>query len=294
MNERTEDMVIDEVRTLDPLDEAEQPDRLWDSTAEDMLATILASERHPSSVARGSAHDAGRGLRRERRSGAARRRWGTPKLALQALAALVLLGATLYSVPPTRAAIEGAGESVGGAFSGWLGGDHAKAPGRPLEAAGAEKLPQGFEYLDDPNDAKEPRVIAEAGGYELYSYIGSDGGLNFLFGGIGVGLGYESAAKLGDAPLHLLDPGARRHADAQGQVPVWGIAVRSVSSVELTYESGPPLRVSGVEGGFVLLAEPGRGPIEVIALGADGKEVGRESIDYPLLDESPEPPSPNE
>jgi hypothetical protein len=292
MNQRSEDMVIDEVRTLDPLDHAERPDRLWDSTAEDMLATILASERHPSSVARARADDAGRGRRHDRRPGAARRRWGAPKLALQALAALALLGAALYSVPPTRAAMEGAGESVGGVFSGWLGGDSAEAPGKPLQAAEAEKLPQGFEYLYEPAHAKEPRVIAEAGGYKLYSYISPSGSLSFLFGGIGVGLGYPSAAELGDAPLHLLDPGARRHADAQGNVPVFGIATRSVSSVELTYESGPPLQVSGVEGGFVLLAEPSRGPIEVVALGADGKEVGRESIDYPLVDESPEPPPP--
>jgi hypothetical protein len=287
MNERSEDMVIDEVRTLDPLDDAERPDRLWDATAEDMLATILASERHPSSVARARTDDAGRGRRHDRRPGAARRRWGAPKLALQALAALVVLGGTLYSVPPTRAAIEGAGESVGGVFSGWLGGDHAEAPGKPLEAS--EKLPEYMEYL---HDSKEPRVLAEAGGYKLYSYIGSSGGLNFELGGTGVGMGYESAAELGDAPLHLLNPGARHHADAQGYVPLFGITTRAVSSVELTYESGPPLRVSGVEGGFVLLAEPSRGPIEVIALGADGKEIGRESIDYPLVDESPEPPPP--
>jgi len=280
-------MVMDEVRTLDPLDDAEQPDRLWDSTAEDMLATILVSERHPSSVARARADDAGRGLRHDRRPGAARRRWGVPKLALQTLVALVLLGATLYSVPPTRAAMEGAGESVGGVFSSWLGGDHAEAPGKPLEAG--EKLPEYQEYL---HDTKEPRVIAEAGRYKLYSYIGSAGGLNFELGGTGVGMGFESAAELGDAPLHLLDPGARHHADAQGHVPVFGIATRSVSSVELTYESGPPLRVSGVEGGFVLLTEPSRGPIEVLALDADGKEIGQEPIDYPLVDESPEPPPP--
>jgi hypothetical protein len=210
-----------------------------------------------------------------------------PRLALQALVALALLGAALYSVPVTRAAIEGTGESVGAVFSGWLGGDSAEAPGRPLEAA--EKLPEYQEYL---HDTKEPRVIADAGRYKLYSYIGSSGSLNFELGGTGVGMGYESAAKLGDAPLHLLDPGARRHADAQGHVPVFGLAVRSVSSVELTYESGPPLRVSGVEGGFVLLAEPGRGPTEVIALDAGGKEIGREPINYPLVDESPEAPPP--
>ncbi len=280
-------MVVDEVRTLDPLDDAERPDRLWDATAEDMLATILASERHPSSAVRARTDNAGRGRRYDRRSGAARRRWGAPTLALQALATLVLLGAALYSVPSTRAAMEGAGESVGGVFSGWLGGDHAEAPGKPLEAD--EKLPEYQEYL---HDTKEPRVIAEAGRYKLYSYIGSAGGLNFELGGTGVGMGFENAAELGDAPLHLLDPGARRHVDAQGEVPVFGIATQSVSSVELTYESGPPLRVSGVEGGFVLLAEPNRGPIEVLALGVDGKEVGRESIDYPLVDESPEPPPP--
>ncbi|MEX2106523.1 MAG: hypothetical protein WD810_06450 [Solirubrobacterales bacterium] len=280
-------MVIDEVRTLDPLDHAERPDRLWDSTAEDMLARILASERHPSSVARARADDAGRGRRHDRRPGAARPRRGAPKLALQALAALALLGAALYSVPVTRAAIEGTGESVGGVFSGWLGGDSAEAPGKPLEAS--EKLPEYMEYL---HDSKEPRVIAEAGGYELYSYISSSGSLSFLFGGIGVGLGYPSAAELGDAPLHLLDPGARPHADAQGHVPLFGIATRSVGSVELTYESGPPLRVSGVEGGFVLLAEPGRGAVEVIARDAGGKEIGREPIDYPLVDESPEAPPP--
>jgi hypothetical protein len=287
MNERSKDMVMDEVRTLDPLDDAERPDRPWDSTAEDMLARILASERHPSSVARARADDAGRGRRHDRRPGAARPRRGTPKLALQALAALVLLGAALSSVPPTRAAIAGAGESVGGVFSGWLGGDSAEAPGKPLEAG--EKLPEYMEYL---HDSKEPRVIAEAGRYKLYSYIGSAGGLNFELGGTGVGMGYESAAELGDAPLHLLDPGARRHADAQGRVPVFGIATRSVSSVELTYESGPPLQVSGVEGGFVLLTEPGRGPTEVVALDADGKEIGRESIDYPLVDESLDVPPP--
>jgi hypothetical protein len=200
------------------------------------------------------------------------------RFALQALAALALLGAALYSVPATRAAIEGAGDSVGGAFSGWLGGDAADAPGRPLrsdEPAPAEPTPS---YLYDHQSAKEPRVIAEAGGYKLYSYIGPSGGLNFLLGG-GFGMGYESAAELGDAPLHVLGPWAKPHADSQGHVPLFGIAARSVSSVELTYASGPPLRVSEVEGGFVLLAEPSREPIEVIAFDASGRELGRQKVD---------------
>lgn len=212
--------------------------------------------------------------------------WRRP--ATVALAALLLLAVALYSVPTTRAALEDAGGTVGGVFSGWLGGGSAEAPGRPLGAG--EKLPEYLEYL---HDTKEPRVIAEAGGYKLYSYIGSSGGLNFDLGETGFGEGFESAAELGDAPLYVLGSGKTwRHADAQGHVPVFGIAARSVSSVELTYESGPPLRVSGVEGGFVLLAEPSRGAAEVIALDAGGKEIGRESIDYQLVDGSPESPPP--
>jgi hypothetical protein len=194
------------------------------------------------------------------------------------LAVLLLVAAGLWSVPATRAALEGAGESVGGAFSGWLGGDSVDAPGRPLrtdEPAPAEPTPT---YLYDHHAAKEPRVIAEAGGYKLYSYIGSSGGLNFLLGG-GVGLGFENLAELGKAPLHVLGPGARHHADAEGHVALFGIVAKEVTAVELTYASGPPLHVDGVEGGFVLLAEPARGPREVVAFDSAGDVVGREAVD---------------
>ncbi len=194
------------------------------------------------------------------------------------LAALLLVAAGLWSVPATRAALEDASAGVGGVFSGWLGGDAADAPGRPLrsdEPAPAEPTPT---YLYDPQSAKEPRVIAEADGYKLYSYIGSSGGLNFLLGG-GFGLGFENVAQLGKAPLHVLGPGAKRYADAEGHIPLFGIAARSVTSVELTYESGPPLRVDGIDGGFVLLAEPARGPREVVALDSRGDVVGRQSVD---------------
>jgi hypothetical protein len=197
-----------------------------------------------------------------------------PRFALQALMVLALVGATLYSVPATRAAIEETGGSVGDVFSGWLGGDHTDAPGTPLGSG--EAAP---EYFYEHDFAKEPRVIAEAGGYKLYAYIGPSGGLGFDLGNTGVGMGFESAAELGGAPLHVLGPGAMQHADSQGHVPLFGIAARSVSSVELTYASGPPLRVSEVDGGFVLLAEPSRGPTEVIAFDASGKEVGRQLVD---------------
>lgn len=212
-----------------------------------------------------------------RRSGASRLAPGRLRPMATGLAGLLLVAAGLWSVPATRAALEDAGASVGDAFAGWLGGDAADAPGRPLrsdEPAPAEPTPT---YLYDHQSAKEPRVIAEAGGYKLYSYIGPSGGLNFLLGA-GVGLGFEDIGELGKAPLHVLGPGAMRHADAEGHVPLFGIAAKEVTAVELTYASGPPLRVEGVEGGFVLLAEPGREPQEVVALDSRGDVVGRQPV----------------
>ncbi|MBS1884812.1 MAG: hypothetical protein JSS97_17835, partial [Actinobacteria bacterium] len=81
--------------------------------------------------------------------------WRRPLVA--ALVVLLLVAAGLWSVPVTRATLEDAGASVGGVFSGWLGGDAAEAPGRPLrsdEPAPAEPTPA---YLYDHQFAKEPR-----------------------------------------------------------------------------------------------------------------------------------------
>ena len=219
--------------------------------------------------------DASRSKKRARHHGLAPARL---RVALPALAALAVLTTALYSVPLTRAALEEAGGSVGGVFSGWLGGDSAEAPGRPLGAG--EEAPH---FLYDGYYAEDPRVIAEADGYKLYAYVDSSGGLGYDLGDTGVGGGIP-ADRLGEAPLEVLGPGAMQHPDRHGHVPLFGFAARLVKSVELAYESGSRLRVDGVKGGFVLLAEPSRGPREVIALNANGEEVGSQ-----LVDNSPHP-----
>ena len=122
-------------------------------------------------------------------------------------------------------------------------------------------------------------MIAEAGGYKLYSYIGPSGGLNFDLGDTGFGMGFESAAELGDAPLYVLGPGAMQHADSRGPCPPVRNRCSVGDGVELTYASGPPLRVDGIGGGFVLLAEPSRGPHEVVALDSQGEVLGRQPVD---------------
>jgi hypothetical protein len=52
-----------------------------------------------------------------------------------------------------------------------------------------------------------------------------------------------------------------------------------VRTVELTYASGPPLRVTGVSGGFVLLAEPTRSPIAIVGYDATGRRIERVLVD---------------
>jgi hypothetical protein len=239
-----------------------------------LIRAALASARSLEPGEDEIAHVIARVTPRSKRSAGVHLDLGWGRLAAPGLAALALLGAGLYSVPVTRAALEDAGGTVGGMFSGWLGGASTEAPGTSLGPN--EPAP---EYLYDHDFAKEPRVIAEAGGYKLYAYIGPSGGLGFDLGNTGVGMGFEGADELGQAPLHVLGPGAMQHADAEGHVPLFGVAARPVKSVELAYESGPPLRVDGIDGGFVLLAEPSRGPREVVALDSSGDVLGRQLID---------------
>lgn len=215
-----------------------------------------------------------RASRGKRVSRPLRRAPGRPRLALQGLAVLALLGVALYSVPVTRAAIEDAGGSVASVFSGWSGGGRADAPGAPLRSGEAAPA-----YLYDHHFARDPRVIAQAGGYKLFAYVDGSGGIGFDLGDTGVGMGFASVRDLGRAALQVLGPGAMQHADSKGHVPLFGLAARSVRSVELTYASGPPLVVDGVEGGFVLLADPSRGPREVVARNADGEEIGHQLVD---------------
>jgi hypothetical protein len=208
-----------------------------------------------------------------------RRRAGWRRLALPTIAALALLLAGLQAVPITRAAIEDATNSVAGSFSGWLGGDSASAPGVPLKAH--QEAPSYFrEGTGSQRHARQPRVIAAAGGYKLFAFIEPSGALGFDLGNTGVGMGGYTARNFRDSALEVLGPGAMRHADANGHVPLFGISARAVKRVQLIYSSGPPLEIGGVDGGFVLLVEPGRGPREVIGYDGEGNAIGRGAIGY--------------
>jgi hypothetical protein len=214
-----------------------------------------------------------------RDAGRPQREAGWRRIALPAIAALALLFAGFYAVPGTRAAIDNAADSVAGSFSDWLGGDSASAPGVPLKAH--QEAPSYFhEGTWSRRHVHEPRVIAAAGGYELFAYIERSGALGFDLGNTGVGMGGYTARNFRDSALDVLGPGSMQHADAQGHVPLFGISAEAVKSVRLVYDSGPPLEVDSVDGGFVLLVEPGREPHEVVAYDGDGDVLGRKAIGY--------------
>ncbi len=201
--------------------------------------------------------------RRGRSSGAAWRRRAAAALAG------VVLATGVYAAPSTRAALDDVAQS----FSAWLAGDSERAPGRALRAN--EEAP---DYFRDRRYATDARVIAEAGPYKLYATRIADGSVEFDLGDTGVALGFSPSA-FEQRSLYVLGPGSMAGADAEGHVPLFGVTARSVASVELRYRSGPPLRLDTVDGGFVLLAQPERGPREVVALGANGNEVERQLVD---------------
>ncbi len=198
-----------------------------------------------------------------------------PRPALAGALAVATLLAGAYAVPPTRAAIEQVANSIATGFGAYQHGDEADAPGRPLGAGEAGPI---NEFFNQDGIVHRPRVIAEAGGYKLYAYISPSGSLSFDLGGTGVGLGFPNAAELATGAIHLLGPGAMRHADDHGHVPLFGLASEDVASLELRYASGPPLRLDGVEDGWVLLAEPDREPVQIVALDANGEILETQSL----------------
>jgi hypothetical protein len=259
------------------LRDAFAPARELTPTDAEIAAVMARVEQHAATVNRGDG--AARAERRDPRPG--RGRAVARRLAPIAAALVLLLAGGYAAAPPVRAAIDDIASSFSGwagGFTGWVGGDDAQAPGRPLSDKDA--VP---DFFRDPSFSEDPRVIAEAGGYKLSVARTPDGALNFDLGNTGVGLGGtpdDMAQLAGDRPLLVLGPGALRHADRHGHVPLFGVTAEKVRSVELTYERGPSLRVDGVRSAFVLLAEPARWPTAVLARDAGGVELQRVPVSH--------------
>jgi hypothetical protein len=213
-------------------------------------------------------HEARRG--RSRLRGLA----GTPRRAVAVTVAVgVLLMAGAYAVPPTRAAID----DITSSFAGWVAGDEGQAPGRALRPD------------DDAPDwlhVEGGRVIAETGGVKLYVVAGRRGQereLDFwLDEGIGFGDSVEGwRERFDEHAVVVLGPtlfGRQDPLDEKGRVPVLGVTARSVKRLELRYTEGPPLVATGVDGGFVILADAWRPLREMVAYDAAGHVLERADV----------------
>ena len=204
-----------------------------------------------------------------------RRRFPARALAIAATA-LVLLGASAYAVPPTRAAID----DLAASFAGWFDGDEGAAPGRALR-------PED----DAPDWVREQggRLIAEKAGVGLYvtrSETNQGTVLNFsLDEAIGVGNTIDGWREtFADKAVLVLGPtaiGRRDFLDERGRIPVLGVTARSVERLVLHYvDGGPPLEETGVDGGFVVFVDAWRPLRELVAYDAAGRELERVDVRY--------------
>jgi hypothetical protein len=205
-----------------------------------------------------------------------RRRRRTPGRALAiAASVLILLGASAYTVPPTRAAID----DLAASFAAWFDGDEGAAPGRALR-------PED----DAPDWVREEggRLIAEKAGVGLYvtrSETEQGTVLNFaLDEAVGLGNTIDGWREtFADKAAIVLGPtafGARDFLDEQGRIPLLGVTARSVERLVLHYVDGAPLEETGVDGGFVMLVDAWRPLRELVAYDAAGRELERVDVTY--------------
>jgi hypothetical protein len=197
-------------------------------------------------------------------------------VAIVASALLLVVGGA-YAVPPTRAAID----DLTASFAGWVAGDDEQAPGTPLAPGN-----------DAPDWVREQggRLIAEQNGVELYvtRVDTAETGtlLNFTIGdGVAIGGTIDDwRERFDDQAVVVLGAANfgsfRDTLDEHGRFPLLGVTARSVDRVELRYAQGPPLSVTDVDGGFVILADAARPLTELVAFDAAGRELGRVDVSH--------------
>jgi hypothetical protein len=217
----------------------------------------------------------------------ARSHRGTRRALVPALAALLVLLAAAYAVPPTRAAIDDAVGGVAGAFDGWVSGDEAVAPGRAVRPG--EPAPR---YFDEGTwsevHVNDPRVIAEAGGYELFAFKERGGGIGFDLGDTGIGMGGFDPADF-RRPLCVLGAGTTEDTDPDGPIPYFGVTAPNAAGVELAYDEGPPETRPVGEGGFVVLVDRSREPVKLTVYDKAGSVLGSVPLSFHKGVGGPEP-----
>jgi hypothetical protein len=193
-----------------------------------------------------------------------------PAWAMALVIALVVAIGTVTAVPGARAAVLGAIDRL----ERFLGG--GDPPGVPLPVDDPVGALDALNFLSDAAPGS-PRVLARAGDERLVAFRGRTPGQACLSLGRHLNECGDAAhwgARLQEgavAPLIATPAGG-------GRAALWGVAQDVVTRVELRYADGAATASPVAYNGFVLIADPARGPQELIARGADGREVARADL----------------
>lgn len=196
------------------------------------------------------------------------------RVAAVGLGVLLLLAGGAYSVPVARSAFDG----VFASLAGWVSGTGGDAPGR--EVRPGDGLRQSWLAGDD-----EARLIAESEGVGLYVRRSDGPGGPRLEFGLGDAVANAMSARLEDwsefrgrDAIVLLGPTVFGRGDAiddRGRYPLFGLTLPEIERLQFRYAEGPPLHGRTGDGGFVLLVDAWRPPLELIGYDSDGHIVER-------------------
>jgi hypothetical protein len=179
--------------------------------------------------------------------------------------AMVLAVAGVSAAPPTRAGLDNALDSL------WSD----ETPGRALTPD--DDVPSWLKA-----EPGEHRVLAEAGGVPLIASRDGDRFSITLGNSFGEGGTIDEWREFfGPHAVILLGPAnaaPKQPFDARGRRPLFGLAAKSVTRVELTYTFGPPTSDDDVDGGFGFLADATRPPRTLVAYDRNGRQIERRDM----------------
>jgi hypothetical protein len=186
-------------------------------------------------------------------------------------ALVVLLGAGVYAVPATRAAIDDITSSLGS----WVAGDEEAAPGRALRPE------------DDAPDwlgTEDTRLIAKVRDLPLYvsrTDVRGEEGLGFSAGNaFGIWDSVEGwRSQFDNHAVMILGPSPVSRTSCD-EFALFGVTAGSVAGMALTYASGEPTRAEDLDGGFAVIADAHRPLDEVIVYDEAGRELERADASY--------------
>jgi hypothetical protein len=194
-----------------------------------------------------------------------------PGWAMAVVVALVVALGTVTAVPGARAALLGAIDRLERFFGG------GEPPGVPLPVDERVGALDALNFLSDAAPGS-PRILARSGAERLVAFQGRRPGQACVSLGRRLNECGDAAYWRGRLDDGAVAPLIATPAEDGAAAAVWGVAQDVVTRVELRYADGGTVTAAVPYNGFVLIADPARGPRELLARGSDGRVVARADL----------------